>query len=386
MSDVGSSRQLQATGSSGSVDALLAAEEPVVQLTAGYGESTLSAFNVLRNDFENFFLDMSEQAGGLDSFHPQHRAHRDVFRPGSPSLSYNSAAMFLKHWASGSCARLQRPIHVRSALRKVDVLAHYTRHTTGTSFDSGTRAQLKTYCEGDLQSDLGLGTGPVVSAFLQSDVLDTLFRALFAPDLGLRTIRSRWQMGYWISMTVSSEARVGTCMRGKPSYLKQKRLVWGDITLVIEKSKVIGSRNSISHGFVSPNDKTGKPWRVELEDFPVLWLDATFYLLVIAHIAGAFPPGWTYEDLIDPKQFDHRNEDAFELTFDPTKSSEAVFLTDDEGEVSEWTTGTVNTHLGRLAQHSGVEGKVTAHSLRRSGAVALKLKSASFCDPRECEC
>ena len=106
-------------------------------------------------------------------------------------------------------------------------------------------------------------------------------------------------------------------LQDKQEIQKEKRLVWGDITLVITKSKLTGGDNQLSHFFESPNAKRKKFWTLELDEFPVLWLDATFYLLIIAHIAGAFPNGWTYEQLLDPLKFNSRPGDCFESTFNP---------------------------------------------------------------------
>jgi hypothetical protein len=381
MSLFASSRQLQAAASHDSIDDLLAAEQPRVQLTSGYSEGYQEQLDRFAADFHDFFLDMSEQPNGLDSLHPQHRSLADVFCPGSPSLSYQSAALFIKHWASTSGSRLGRPLHVNTALSKVFVLAQHTRHTTDNPFDPTTFSQLAAYCTGDLQVQLGLATGPPPSSFIQNDVLHQIFRSLFAPDLNMQCFRSRWQMAYWISMTVATEARVGTCLKGKQKYKKQKRLVWGDITLVVTKSKLTGGVNQLSHFFESPNAKRRKIWTAELDWFPVLWLDATFYLLIIAHIAGALSDGWTYDQLLDPRQFDSRPGDCFELSFNPAKSTEAVFL--GTGNENEWTTGAVGAHLDQITAHAGLQGRVTPHSLRRSGAVAMKLKSGF---PFNCHC
>jgi hypothetical protein len=316
---------------------------------------------------------MSEQQNGLDSFHPRHRSLADVFCSGSPSLTYQSAALFIKHWAATAGSRLGRPVHVDSAKGKVMLLAHYTKHMTGDPFDPTTLSQLKAYCTGDLQVQLGLATGPPRSSFIQDDVLDRLFQSLFAPDLSMQSFRSRWQMAYWISMTVATEARLGTCFKGNKKRKKQRRLVWGDLTLVVTKSKLTGGVNQLSHFFESPNAKRGKIWTAELDWFPVLWLDATFYLLIIAQIAGALPTGWTHDQLLDPLQFNSRPGDCFELTFNPAKSMEAVFLgTDTE---TEWVSTTVCHYLDKINAHAGLQGRVTSHSLRRSGAVAMKLKS-----------
>lgn len=366
------SRQLEPAASQDSIDGLLAAPQPEVQLTNGYSESWQGQLDQLGHDFEDFFLDMFKEPNGLDSFHPQHRSLANVFCRGSPSLSYQSAAIFIKHWAATSGTRLGRPLHVDSAELKVRLLQQYTKHMTGEPFDPTTFKQLIAYCRGELQVKLSLATGPPPSWIIQKDVLDQIFRSLFAPDLPVQCFRARWQMAYWICMTVATQARLGTCFKTSKRYKKEKRLVWGDITLVITKSKLTGGDNQLSHFFESPNAKRKKFWTLELDEFPVLWLDATFYLLIIAHIAGAFPNGWTYEQLLDPLQFNSRPGDCFELTFNPAKSTEAVFLGADDG--TEWMKSTVGTYLDKISAHAGLEGRITPHSIRRSGAVAMKLK------------
>ena len=35
---------------------------------------------------------------------------------------------------------------------------------------------------------------------------------------------------------------------------------------------------------------------------------------------------------------------------------------------------TVGTYLDKISAHAGLEGRITPHSIRRSGAVAMKLK------------
>ena len=151
------SRQLEPAASQDSIDGLLAAPQPEVQLTNGYSESWQGQLDQLGHDFEDFFLDMFKEPNGLDSFHPQHRSLANVFCRGSPSLSYQSAAIFIKHWAATSGARLGRPLHVDSTELKVRLLQQYTKHMTGEPFDPTTFKQLIAYCRGELQVKLSLG-------------------------------------------------------------------------------------------------------------------------------------------------------------------------------------------------------------------------------------
>jgi hypothetical protein len=155
-------------------------------------------------------------------------------------------------------------------------------------------------------------------------------------------------------------------------------LQWGDLTLSITPNPDPDEEhNTLCILFSPPNGKTdqSKNTNVELFMRKPRRLDACFYMLVLAKLAGAFPPGWTLAEMLDPALF-QTGPRFRKLSFNPDKKADAVFIGSNGGR--PWSGDQVRNVLNAASRDAGMTDTVLPHAIRRSMAMQKCAEGESF--------
>jgi len=317
-----------------------------------------------------------------------------VFCPGSTtSLAYGHLSGFLLWYGRRNYGLgLSGPSKVRHRVSTFVLMwatfkALYHYHTC-SPLEGNLAKSVTAYIKTGLKDALTLSEEAPNRSWLGFSDFRDIAEAFLSPGFPLATLRSRFNILLWLSITINTALRVGACLRNAQQIAAATRhetLRWKDITLVVFKD-ASSETNHLGFKFITPNGKTITSSSIEvvLSDQMPSWCNPVLWLLVIANSIDALPPGFTVAQLRSRTAVFGSLEDTVrELSFCSSVAELPVFENEVLGSSTptESTTGYVDRYLEKVTSFLGYDRNISSHLLRRSVAIALKELGEWFTRP-----
>lgn len=309
-----------------------------------------------------------------------------LFVPGNRHLfTFNFIAMYLEYYCTGAKGRLEDMITLVSVANEICSISSLMLVTMGERIEPDIRKRLHIYTGGELKERLNLSTAQQAHPFMELEDIRTLCSTFVRLDFPSNGVRWRWQMMLWVAILTQTSLRSGAILPSHGNDVsrggKSVPLRWGMIRIVITRNSDLVP-NDITIEFVAPNGKNreSRHVKVVLLQTTEPWSNPVLLFLVLAHIAGAFPPDWTLSDMLSSSVFDATSDRTRVLAFNLVKREEEVFQGGKliDGATTYWKTNNTYNYLTSASILSRFDKIINNHAFRRSGAIGLKRAGRSL--------
>jgi hypothetical protein len=255
-------------------------------------------------------------------------------------------------------------------------------HPTIRRISNKLRAEVRQFIRTDLAEE-GVERQHRVKHWTDAEHIELAASMATRADFPIMTFRSRIQILLIIAILVETCTRPGTILThaDRPD---SRNLRWEDAILRI----VAGTDglNVLSIHFRVPNGKTDQTRRtyIDISQQHRLWIDGVFLFLVLAQIAGAFPVGWTFAQLLDPTVLEGAK--TLDISFNPAFAKQDVFISfrdvrHQSGAIASWSVGSIERLLAKLNDHANLNATIGVYTIRRTGGIPMHSAGMSFCHP-----
>jgi integrase len=358
----------------GADDSALAAlnEAPLAQLST-FGASTMKQVVGIHRKF----TDWAHSVYTLEELDPE-----EVLAPNSKiKLTYGHITAFLLSSLSqmkGRSGDDGDQLKFDSAILYWEGFRTCYTYYTGKSLPKDLCVQVRGYVRDELPVKLDLSKDPPSRPFVPFAIFTLMVRYLLSSAMAWITTRQRWQSLAGLAILLNTGMRGGSIWRSLNEEIDKEDLLWGGLTLSIYKNEEDqgDGPNRLVLRFMAPNGKTANARNTEavITQTTEHWNDALLYILILAHGAGALPTDWTIEQMYDPGIFHSIDQAVLHLSFN--QKQEPVFVkqrTELLPDKRAWTVKQFRDAMGRVCQKMGLARTVTAHVIRRSVHLALKM-------------
>jgi hypothetical protein len=358
-------------------------------------QSQSERFKFIAEHFEGFFAYQAE-SGELDIFPPNTACVEDFFSNNKFNLEYGCLTSFVRYYASGVQGGVSLsgcPV-VKTVLGFWASVVAYVHWRTGAEMPLKLYEEVRQFIWDELATELGSASRKL--GWLMRDDIHALAKSYLDPNFPATTIEARVCMLAWQAITVQNNVRRSSLVKSEKKRTDQQLLQWGDCEIRIMLPPALDAPPIPLIFLTTPNAKTkaSKDTAVVLEPSDDVWEDPVHHMLLLAHLFGAFPTGWTYEQMYDRQYVEQRipfdpdgnRLDHLIIKFSKDQSQTPVFQSPPPYKsvasgCVHWTSKQFYSYMRSASELCGFDSTVGPHVLRRSGVNGMKVAGESMSNP-----
>jgi hypothetical protein len=293
----------------------------------------------------------------------------ELFTMAAGPMDFAFLSTLILHYVDISNGRIGNKPAASTLYDFVSKIMKMSENLTRTRIESTVAGSLYTWISTTLVKETDVHHGSYEKRPFSVDTARSITLAFTSPDFFMTNYRSRLTMTLWSDIHLADSLRIGGLLDGV--HKEGRDWVWEDLCINITNLDRKQEYNEITITANVPNAKTLEAQGRELvfTGSNYLWADRVLLVLALAVYAGAFPKGHTYDSLRDPALFGPRSPTIIRIEFAKAASKKPVLTSFLDPEKPLPHDG-VRKALRRVSEHCGLDGDLTPHMFRRSGAVA----------------